>query len=196
LNFTPSSLRCAARTLLSLACLLGSNQASAQSATPAIAALKLHITGAAPLDDAQIKAQADVLEAGMAQVATNAPALAAAFDLVETYDAKIGPLFTTPDTKKGFPRDAAENVLTHALFDVQQGILDYAYTPANLMTQAKLLDGAKFGTAVYFPGAVNPPADDVGFAGLVRNRPGAAADRLLFGSGQHWLRYRAAGFGE
>jgi len=142
-----------------LASLLGINPVTAQPATNAIAALKLHITGAAPLTDDQILAQDKLLKSGMAQLGTNASALAAAFDLVKTYDTKMGPLFTTRDTQKGFPRDASKNALAHAMMDVQQGILDYAYTPANLESEARLLDGAKFGTAVYFPGDVAPPAD-------------------------------------
>jgi len=158
-------LRRAATTLILLSGLLGNLPASAQPLASALTALKQHVTGEAPLTDAQIQTQDQLLKSGMAQLGTNASALAAAFDLVETYDAKIGPLFMTPATRKGFPREADKEVLAHALFDLQQGILDYAYTPANLAAQDQLLNGVKFGTSAYFPGAVHPPADaSIGYA--------------------------------
>lgn len=150
---------------VTLALLLCVASASGQSITNALDALKHHLTGAVPLTEVQIKEQAEAIQVDLGQVGTNAAVLAAALDLVATYDAKVGPLFTTPDTKKGFPRDASKNVLAHAILAVQQGILDYAYTPENLVSQAKLLNGTKFGTAVYFPGDVAPPADsNVGYA--------------------------------
>jgi len=142
-----------------LVLLLAVTSVSAQSITNAIGALKLHVTGAAPLTDDQIKGRADALKTGLVELSTNVLALAAAFDLVEAYDQKFGALFTSPATKRGFPRDPSKEALAHALFAVQQGILDHAYTPANLVAHDKLLSGANFGTATYFPGAVNPPAD-------------------------------------
>ncbi|MGN6553312.1 MAG: M60 family peptidase N-terminal accessory domain-containing protein [Verrucomicrobiota bacterium] len=137
---------------------LGMTSASAQSITNAIAALKNHITGAAPLTGAQIKTQDNSIKANIRQVGTNDVALAAAFDLVNTYDTTIGALFTTADTKNGFTRNGAGYELEQALFDLQQGMLDYSYTPANLVTYFDLLNNAKFATSTYFPGAVTPPA--------------------------------------
>ena len=147
------------RGILTLALWLYVVSAPAQPLNHAITALKLHITGAAPLSNDQLLEQEKTLKARVAEVGKDASILAAAFDLVATYDAKIGPLFTTPDTQNGFPRDASHNVLAHALMDVQQGILDHAYTPENVLLFATFLEGKKFGTAAYFPGAVNPPAD-------------------------------------
>jgi hypothetical protein len=145
--------------LITLSLLFCVTAAPAQTITNAFAQLKNHILGVTNLTDSEISSQAAAIQSSIQQVGESAGALAGALDLVTTYDAKIGALFTTPDTKKGFPRDASKNVLAHAMLAVQQGILDYAYTPANLAAQARLLNGAKFGTAVYFPGDVSPPAD-------------------------------------
>jgi hypothetical protein len=154
-----------AKWQVTLALLLGIASASGQSLTNAIAVLKLHITGVAPLADTQIQEQVQALKADMVQLGTNALALASAFDLVAAYDNKFGALFTTGSTKKGFPRDPSKEVLAHAIFDVQQGILDQAYTPANLAAHLKLLNGVKFETSAYFLGAVNPPSDtNTGYA--------------------------------
>jgi hypothetical protein len=157
-------IRCSARFTKGLAVLtlvLGVTSANAQTITNALAQLQQHILGITTLTDPEICAQTEAIQSSIQQVGSSPPALAAALELVATYDAKIGALFTTPATKQGFPRDPSKAVLAHALFAVQQGILVHAYTPTNLATQAKLLNvnGAKFGTAAYFPGDVNPPAD-------------------------------------
>jgi hypothetical protein len=148
-----------ARWLLLLSLLACVGTTPAQSLNDAFSTLKQHIEGAAELDDAQLNAQREIIQTAISQVGANSALLETAFDLVKTYDQTIGPLFTTPDTKSGFPRDSARNVLAHTMMAVQQGILDFAYTPENLVKQAGLLNGAKFATATYFPGDVAPPAD-------------------------------------
>ncbi|WP_372796471.1 M60 family metallopeptidase [Pontiella sp.] len=91
---------------------------------------------------------------------SNANQLKEAFELVEEFEAEAGPLFLTPKTKNGLPRQpSAKLELEQAMFAIQQGLIDYAYTPDNLKKQRSLFDGAGFKTAAYFPGPVDPPKD-------------------------------------
>jgi len=155
------SARRGAAPLLLLLLALGSSPALAQSITNPIAALKNHITGAAPLTAAQIVAQGNSIQSNIKQVGTNDVALAAALDLVATYDSTDGALFTTASTKNGFPRDGAGYELEQAMFDLQQGIIDQTYNnnSANLTTYYSLLNNTKFNTCVYFPGNIPQPAN-------------------------------------
>ncbi|MCU0785173.1 MAG: M60 family metallopeptidase, partial [Verrucomicrobia bacterium] len=144
--------------LLAVLCL---SSAHGQSITNPIAQLKSHILGTTILTAAQIVAQGNSIQAGITQVGTNAVALAAALNLVATFDASPNkPLFTSGSTTYGgFTRDGAGDELAQALFDLQQGILDYTYEPANLITYYTQLNNTKFATSTYFPGAVAPPAN-------------------------------------
>lgn len=139
--------------------LLCAVSAPAQNITDAIAAIKNHILESAPLTADQIKVQRKTIQKNLPELGTNEVALAAALDLVSNYDAKVGALFTTAATRNGFTRDAAGFELAQALFDLEQGILDNSYTPTNLLKFDRLLNGTKFATSAYFPGAVQPPAD-------------------------------------
>ncbi len=90
----------------------------------------------------------------------NSSLLKEAFELIEDYERKMGPLFMTPKTKNGFPREPKSGMeLEYSIFAVQQGILDHAYTPDNLKKYRKLFEGALFETSTYFPGEVAPPKD-------------------------------------
>ncbi|MGN6644495.1 MAG: M60 family peptidase N-terminal accessory domain-containing protein, partial [Verrucomicrobiota bacterium] len=151
-----------------MALLLGVSSAPAQTITNSIAALKNHITGVAPLTASQIVAYGNDIQAKIKQVGTNDVALAAAFDLVNTYDTTMGALFTTTDTRNGFTRNAAGYELEQALFDLEQGMIDYSYKAANLVSYFSLLNNAKFATSTYFPGAVTPPANtNTGYSALI-----------------------------
>ena len=158
-----------------LAMVLWVSPATAQSITNPIAQLKNHVLGTATLTAAQIVTQGNSIQTNIRQVGTNSVALAAALDLVDTYDTTVGALFTTTATKNGFTRDGAGFELAQALFDLQQGLLDYAYTPANLVTYFSLLNNTKFDTCAYFPGAVTPPAStNTGYAVLINATQSAA----------------------
>ncbi len=157
-----SPMRPVAQYLVLVACLFGVGPASSQSITNPIAQLKNHITGAAALTAAQIVSYGNNIQTDIRQVGTNAVALAAALDLVATYDTIEGALFTVGSpTYGGFTRDGAGDELAQALFDLQQGILDQTYNnkSANLTTYSELLNNTKFGTSTYFPGAVAQPAN-------------------------------------
>jgi hypothetical protein len=45
------------------------------------------------------------------------------------------------------------------MFAIQQGLIDYAFTPGNLKNFSQVLNGAVFKTSSYFPGAVDAPTD-------------------------------------
>ena len=135
--------------------------AHAQSITNPIAQLKSHILGTTILTAAQIVTQGNTIQTNINQVGTNDVALAAALDLVATFDASSNKaLFTVGSTTYGgFTRDGAGKELAQALFDLQQGILDYTYKSANLVTYYTQLNNTKFDTSTYFPGAVAQPAN-------------------------------------
>lgn len=92
---------------------------------------------------------------------TNDPsAVAEAFERAEQLERSAGPLFMTPKTKAGLPRTPKAGMeLEYELFELQQALLDFAYTPDNLKKYRKLFEGRAFETAAYFPGAVQRPRD-------------------------------------
>ena len=144
--------------LLALFCL---SSAYAQSITNPIAQLKSHILGTTTLTAAEIVAQGNSIQTDIRQVGTNDVALAAALDLVATFDGSANKaLFTSGSTTYGgFTRDGAGDELAQVLFDLQQGILDYTYKSGNLVTYFTQLNNTKFGTSTYFPGALAQPAN-------------------------------------
>jgi len=79
---------------------------------------------------------------------------------VACYETTVGPLFLNQATQGGFPRKPTGGLeLDRALFSVQQGLIDYAFTPDTVAKYASTLDGAAFRTASYFPGAVDAASD-------------------------------------
>jgi hypothetical protein len=122
--------------------------------------LQKHVDGTALLKPAELEKEQRFLDARLPELGTSEPLIRSAFDLVERFETKVGPLFRTKGTGNGFPRQSAGGLeLERAMFAVQQGLIDYAYTPENLTKYPQLFEGAKFETAAYFPGAVAPPAD-------------------------------------
>lgn len=82
--------------------------------------------------------------------------------VVEDYDNLIGPLFTTPGTENGFPKDpeAAPGLeVERAMFALQQGIFDQIFTPEVYAEYPHHIIGWKFNSCYVFPGYVGPPAD-------------------------------------
>jgi hypothetical protein len=82
--------------------------------------------------------------------------------VVEDYDNLIGPLFTTPDTENGFPKDPAaapDLEVERAMFALQQGIFDQIFTPEVYAQYPHHIIGWKFNSCYVFPGYVSPPAD-------------------------------------
>jgi len=128
--------------------------------TVGLSVLKNHIEGVATLSAEQINEQTAIIENNIKHIGQNKTVITEAFNLVRSYDAKEGPLFINARTKSGLsPKTHTGVELDWALFEVQQGILDYIYTPENIELYQALLDGAKFETSKYFPGAVDPPVN-------------------------------------
>lgn len=126
----------------------------------ALRKLTAHISQTSTLAEDQINAQTRVIAANVKAFGESREAIREAFHLVALYEERLGPLFLNDATRKGMPRKpSAGMALHHALFAVQQGLLDHAYTPENLKRFGDLLDGASFKTSAYFPGAVPVPAD-------------------------------------
>ena len=126
----------------------------------AIAALKSHITGAIPLSAAQIEAHKLTIDAGKNSFATSADAIAAAFDLVTTYDTTTRPGFGPLWVKTNLPaRASLTNDIHWTIFTVMQDLMDLTYNAANITNHESLLNGYKFGSTASFPGSCAPPAN-------------------------------------
>lgn len=121
-------------------------------------ALRGHLTGATPLTDAQIGELKLKIDARHELMGADEATIKACLDVVATYDKVQGPLWVARD---GFDRkkQPPANDIHWTVYGVMQDIMDRVYTPRNLATQRKLLDGFKFGCSAHFPGAVDPPAD-------------------------------------
>jgi len=138
------------------------DQPAVTALSSAMRQLADHIAGTAPLDADQVEAQSTAIQRDIAEIGQTSELISEGLALVERYETTMGPLFVNASTRGGFPRDPGAAVglaLDRALFAVQQGLLDYAYTPDNLERFADVLDGASFKTSSYFPGAVAAPAD-------------------------------------
>jgi hypothetical protein len=123
----------------------------------AIAALKSHIIGAITLSAAQIEAHKLTIDADRNRFATSADAIAAAFDLVTTFDTVKGPLWVT----QSLPARASvtNDNLNWVIFTVMQYLMDLTYNATNIANHQSLLNGFKFGSTANFPGSCAPPAD-------------------------------------
>ena len=127
----------------------------------ALTALKQHVNGTAVLNASQIEAYKLTIDDNRAIFGDSASIISASFDLVNTYDSVIGPLWTLGSpTANGFSRKTMTNDNIHwAVFNVMQDIMDDTYTAGNLQTYPSLLGAFKFGSADNFPGHVDAPAN-------------------------------------
>lgn len=126
----------------------------------AMSALNDHISETSTLDTDQLKEQSAIIEENIALIGETSESISAALDLTAQYESKAGPLFMNDATRGGFRRKPAGGLeLDRAILAVQQGLMDYAFTPENLENFNPILDGAAFKTSAYFPGAVDAPTD-------------------------------------
>ena len=134
--------------------------ASRTDLSSAMRQLAEHIDETSILNTNQINRQTVVIQKNIDQIGQTSDIVSEAFDLVESYETTAGPLFVNQATRSGFPRNPAGGLeLDRAMFAVQQGIIDYAFTPGNLRKYRHILNGAAFKTSSYFPGAVAAPTD-------------------------------------
>ena len=122
----------------------------------AIAALKGHINGTAALTDKQIESHKLTIDSDKEIFGYNDAIIKACFDLVATYDDKIGPLWVA---RGDFNRKALVNDIHWTVYNVMQDIMDRTYTQQNILRYAELIKGFTFKCSDYFPGKVAPPAN-------------------------------------
>ena len=126
----------------------------------AISALKGHVDGSTPLSDSQIANHKATVDSNKALFGTSVNVMTAAFDLVETYDAIMGPLWVMGSQMDSqWDRREVTDDIHWTIYHVMQYIMDYTYTNGNLASYETLLGGFKFGSADNFPGHVDPPVD-------------------------------------
>jgi len=149
---------------LSVAVMQGSlaqaESASSTDLSMAMRQLARHVKETSTLDADQIKQQTEMIRKNIDQIGQTSDIISQAFDLVASYETTVGPLFMNQKTRGGFPRKPAGGLeLDRAMFVVQQGLIDRAFTPENLKEYRQILDGAAFRTSSYFPGAADAPTD-------------------------------------
>lgn len=128
----------------------------------AIHALLNHLNNTSPLTAAQINAVSDTIQENIFVIGDTLSIVLEAFELIDYYESNKGPMFLNPDTQGGFPNEFGASdgyELARAVFKIQQGILDYIYTPGNVIRYIQVLEGRKFKTADFFPGVCPGPDD-------------------------------------
>jgi hypothetical protein len=122
--------------------------------------LTKHINKTSALSTDQINQQTAIIQKNIDLIGQTSNIISEAFDLVTCYETTVGPLFVNKATRGGFRRKPAGGLeLDRAMFAVQQGLIDYAFTSGNLKNFSQVLNGAAFKTSSYFPGAVDAPVD-------------------------------------
>jgi hypothetical protein len=122
--------------------------------------LTRHINGTSTLDAGQINQQSEIIRNNIDRIGQTSEMISEALNLLARYETTAGPLFMNQTTRGGFPRKPAGGLeLDRAMFTVQQGLIDCAFTPGNLKKFNEVLNGAAFKTSSYFPGAAKAPVD-------------------------------------
>jgi len=133
---------------------------SSRDISMAMQRLKKHINKTPALSANQINQQAEIIRKNIDKIGDSSSIISEALELIGSYETTVGPLFINKATKNGLPRKPVGGLeLERAIFAVQQGIIDYVYTPGNLEKFKRILDGTAFKTSAYFPGSVDVPAD-------------------------------------
>lgn len=121
-----------------------------------------HCNNTALLSPAQLNALADSIHQYHFYLADNLPVISAAFDLINCYEANTGPMFLGAATAGGFPNtpgalDGFE--YDRAIYLVQQELFEVLYTKDKIAQYSTFLNGRKYLTSSYFPGACPLPVD-------------------------------------
>lgn len=129
-----------------------------ETVAAALDALKKHITGESTLEAETIEKHTQKIAANKDVIRLNEDVIKSCFDLVKTYDEEKDPLwigYNELNNKKRKPGDE----IHWAVFWVMQHLVDQVYTSEGLRMHGELLDDFRFGSADYFPGKVEPPAN-------------------------------------
>ena len=85
-------------------------------------------------------------------------------NIIESYDASYGPLFTTPNTMYGFSKTPGDNPdieLARAIAGLEQGVFDKVFTPEVYAIYPQIINQWKFNSCTSFPGYIDPPLDSL-----------------------------------
>jgi hypothetical protein len=138
--------------------------ADAPRFSAAMTKIKLHLTAAGVLTAAQINEQTGILASSMFTLIDSEATLGEALTIIDLYEKKEGAFFIGIKTKGGFPNKPGDSdgfELARAVFTLQQGLHDQAFTPTAFAKYRSLLGGRKFNTSDFFPGKVKLAADPV-----------------------------------
>jgi hypothetical protein len=123
--------------------------------------LKNHLMGAISLTPSEINEQASAMAMSMYSILASEATLSTALSIVDLYEKKEGTFFIGK-TKGGFqnaPGSIDGFELARAVFTLQQGIYDHAFSASAFVKYRTLLGGKKFNTSDFFPGKVKIAAD-------------------------------------
>lgn len=121
-----------------------------------------HCNNVALLSPAQINSLVDSIHKNHYYLADTLPVISAAFDLINCYETNTGPIFLNTATTGGFPNapgalDGFE--YDRAIYRIQQELFEVLYTKERIAKYSTFLQGRKYLTSDYFPGACPPPVD-------------------------------------
>ena len=120
----------------------------------ALTALNDHVKGITPLVSSQVDGHRLTIDSQSENIGEDSTIIKACFDLVESYDSIVGPLWIA---RGQLNRENFTGGIDWALYNVMQHIMDRVYTRENILAYEDLIDGFKFGSSAHFPGAVDPP---------------------------------------
>ena len=130
-------------------------EANANPLSQALHELYKHIKGT-PLEPQGIIQKIQLIEENPQEIGSSITLIKQAFAVVKAYQDHYQPLFLNEATKGGFSRANRKNYeIHHAIFTLQQAILDHVYNSSNLKKYYPTLRNLSFKTSEYFPGSTN-----------------------------------------
>ncbi len=147
--------------LISVSLLVSGNAFSAiTDLSKALQKLKDHTSGTIILNATEITAQSTIIKNNVTLLGSADSIILKAFEVVRSYEKHEGAIFINSSTKSGFTRATINGFeLVQAIYALQQGLIDYAYTSSTLKRNPNIFKGFKFESSAYFPGAVAAPSD-------------------------------------
>ncbi len=121
-----------------------------------------HCNNITLLSPVQINSLADSIHQNHFYLADTLSVISAAFDLINCYETNTGPLFLNAATTGGFPNapgalDGFE--YDRVIYMIQQELFEVLYTKNKIAHYSTFLQGRKYLTSDYFPGACPLPVD-------------------------------------
>lgn len=121
-----------------------------------------HCNDITTLSPVRINSLADSIHLFHFYMADTLPVISAAFDLISCYDTNSGPMFLNAQTTGGFPNapgalDGFE--YDRAIYMLQQELFEVLFTKNKIAQYSAFLNGRKYLTSNYFPGACPLPVD-------------------------------------